>query len=44
LGNPYKLTTDGHVLLRDPDNLLFVEKGLPPGYVPPAAPKIFPAD
>ena len=44
LGNPYKLTADGHVLLRDPDDLPFVEKGLPPGYVPPAAPKIFPAD
>src|SRR6266571_2723573 len=37
LGNPYILTTDGQVLLRDPDDLPFVEKGLPPGYVPPAA-------
>ena len=44
LGNPYILTTDGQVLLRDPDDLPFVEKGLPPGYVPPAAPRIHPAD
>jgi tetratricopeptide (TPR) repeat protein len=44
LGNPYKLTSDGHVLLRSPDDFPFVEKGLPSGYAPPLAPKILPAD
>jgi len=44
LGNPYRLTADGHVLLRDPDSLPFVEKGLPPGYVAPRVPRILPAD
>jgi len=43
LGNPYKLTSDGHVLLKDPDSFPFAEKGLPPGYVAPA-PKIPPAN
>ncbi|HEY8671577.1 MAG TPA: tetratricopeptide repeat protein, partial [Terriglobales bacterium] len=44
LGNDYKLTSDGRVLLRDPDDLPFVEKGLPGGYVAPVAPKIRPVD
>jgi tetratricopeptide (TPR) repeat protein len=44
LGNPYKLTSDGHVLLRNPDDFPFVEKGLPPGYVAPRVPKILPTD
>src|SRR6266568_2379099 len=38
LGNPYQLTTDGHVLLSDPDSVPFAQKGLPLGYVPPAHP------
>jgi tetratricopeptide (TPR) repeat protein len=44
LGHDYKLTIDGRVLLRDPDDLPFVEKGLPEGYVAPVAPTIRPAD
>jgi tetratricopeptide (TPR) repeat protein len=44
LGYDYKLTGNGRVLLRDPDDLPFVEKGLPDGYVAPVAPKIRPVD
>lgn len=44
LGNPYQLTSEGHILLREPDNFPFVQKGLPPGYVAPVAPKILPVD
>jgi tetratricopeptide (TPR) repeat protein len=44
LGNPYKLTSDGHVLLRNPDDLPFVGKGLPAGYVAPKIPKIRPTE
>jgi tetratricopeptide (TPR) repeat protein len=40
LGNPYKLTPDGHVLLAHPDDLPFVQKGLPPGYIPPSVVKL----
>lgn len=44
LGHPYKLTTDGRVELRVPDDFPFVQKGMPPGYVPPVAPKVLPTD
>ncbi len=44
LGNPYVLSANGRVLLRDPDRLPFVEKGLPGGYVAPKVPKILPTD
>lgn len=44
LGNPYKLTSDGRVELQSPDDFPFVEKGTPPGYVAPQAPKILPVD
>jgi tetratricopeptide (TPR) repeat protein len=44
LGNAYQLTTDGHVLLNDPDSVPFAQKGLPLGYVRPARPKILPSD
>jgi hypothetical protein len=44
LGKPYKLTPDGRVVLRDPDDLPFAQKGLPPGYVPPLKPKVLPVD
>jgi tetratricopeptide (TPR) repeat protein len=44
LGNPYKLTSDGHVLLQYPDDFPFVEKGLPAGYVAPKIPKIRPTE
>jgi tetratricopeptide (TPR) repeat protein len=33
-GKPYKLLADGLIELQDPDDFPFVEKGLPPGYVP----------
>jgi tetratricopeptide (TPR) repeat protein len=44
LGRPYKLTPDGRVEVRNPDDLPFLQKGLPPGYVPPKAPKFLPSD
>ncbi len=44
LGNPYKLTRDGHVELQSPDDFPFVTKGLPPGYTPPKTPKVLPTD
>jgi tetratricopeptide (TPR) repeat protein len=42
LGNPYKLTGTGRVVLRDPDHFPFVEKGLPDDYIAPLAPQIQP--
>jgi hypothetical protein len=33
-GKPYKLMPDGRMELRNPEDFSFVEKGLPPGYVP----------
>ncbi len=33
-GNPYKLTPEGRVQLRVPDDFPFVTRGLPPGYKP----------
>ena len=44
LGNTYRLTGDGRVLLRSPDDFPFVQKGLPQGYMAPATPKILPSD
>ena len=44
LGIPYQLTPEGHILLREPDSFPFAQKGLPPGYVAPVAPKILPVD
>lgn len=44
LGHPYKLMADGRVELRVPDDLPFVTRGIPPGYVPPRAPKFLPSD
>ena len=43
-GRPYKLGDTGRVLLSDPDDLPFLQKGLPEGYVAPVAPKIQPID
>jgi hypothetical protein len=43
LGNPYMLTPDGRVEVRDPDHLPFILKGTPPGYVAPP-PKFLPSD
>jgi len=33
-GNPYELSTDGEVLVANPDDLPFITKGTPPGYTP----------
>jgi hypothetical protein len=44
LGQTYKLTADGKVELRNPDDFPFIEKGMPPGYEPPLSPKILPSD
>ena len=33
-GKPYKLLADGRIELRNPEDFPFVEKGLPPGYIP----------
>jgi len=43
LGETYELTPDGRIAVRDPDHLPFIEKGLPPGYVP-GPPKFLPSD
>lgn len=40
IGNEYQLDDKGNVFIADPENFPFVEKGLPPGYVPSAFPKI----
>jgi len=44
LGHTYKMTPDGQVEVRVPDDLPFIQKGVPPGYVPPARPKFLPSD
>jgi hypothetical protein len=44
LGHTYKLMPEGRVEVRVPDDLPFIQKGTPPGYVAPAAPKFLPAD
>lgn len=44
LGHPYKLMADGRVEVQAPDDLPFISKGIPPGYVPPPAPKFLPTD
>jgi tetratricopeptide (TPR) repeat protein len=44
LGHPYRLMPDGHVIVRVPDDLPFLKKGIPPGYVPPQKPKLLPSD
>jgi hypothetical protein len=44
LGRPYKLAANGRVEVRVPDDLPFIEKGMPPGYTPPMSPKILPSD
>jgi tetratricopeptide (TPR) repeat protein len=43
LGHTYKLMPDGRVEVRDPNDLPFIEKGTPPGYVAPP-PKFLPSD
>jgi tetratricopeptide (TPR) repeat protein len=43
LGHTYKLTSDGRVEVRTPDDFPFLTKGLPPGYVAPT-PRFLPSD
>jgi len=43
LGHTYNLIPDGRVEVRDPDDLPFIEKGTPPGYVA-RPPKFLPSD
>jgi tetratricopeptide (TPR) repeat protein len=42
-GHTYKLTSDGRVEVRTPDDFPFLTKGTPPGYVAPP-PKFLPSD
>jgi tetratricopeptide (TPR) repeat protein len=44
LGKPYRLTSDGSVVVSDPEDLPFVENGLPADYRDPVVPKILPAN
>jgi len=44
LGHPYVLVSDGSIEVNDPDNLPFIQKGTPPGYVPPSSPHLPTAD
>jgi tetratricopeptide (TPR) repeat protein len=34
-GQPYKITSDGRVEVRNPDSILYITKGTPPNYQPP---------
>ncbi len=43
-GKPYKLTAEGRIEVRQPDEIPFITKGLPPGYRPPIAPDLGKAD
>jgi tetratricopeptide (TPR) repeat protein len=43
LGHTYKLTSDGRVEVRTPDDFPFITKGMPPGYVAPP-PRFLPTD
>jgi tetratricopeptide (TPR) repeat protein len=42
-GHPYSLEAGGRVVVSVPDDLPFLDKGIPSGYVPHDAPKLFPA-
>lgn len=44
LGYGYMLLPDGRVEVRKPDDFPFIEKGMPPNYVPPEVPKFLPSD
>jgi tetratricopeptide (TPR) repeat protein len=39
-GRAYKMTSDGRIEVRNPDDIPFITQGLPPGYKPPAAPDL----
>ena len=40
MGNQYQLDSEGHVFVADPGNFPFIEKALPPGYVPKSTPAV----
>jgi tetratricopeptide (TPR) repeat protein len=42
LGRPYRLEAGGRVVVSDPADLPFLEKGLPEGYIPAPLPKLAP--
>jgi tetratricopeptide (TPR) repeat protein len=42
-GHPYSLEAGGRVVVTVPEDLPFLDKGVPSGYVPHAAPKLYPA-
>src|SRR5277367_3067038 len=44
LGHTYKLMPDGRVEVREPDDLPFLKKGIPIGYIPPRIPKLPPVN
>jgi hypothetical protein len=44
LGHAYKLMPDGQVEVREPDDLPFIQKGIPRDYTPPKKPKFLPND
>lgn len=44
LGHAYRLEPGGVVVVTNPDDLPFLDKGLPTGYIPSRVPKLQPAD
>jgi tetratricopeptide (TPR) repeat protein len=42
-GRPYSLEAGGRVVVSFPEDLPFIDKGIPSGYVPHTGPKLFPA-
>jgi tetratricopeptide (TPR) repeat protein len=42
LRHPYRLETGGRVVVSDPEDLPFLDKGLPSGYIPTLVPKLTP--
>lgn len=40
MGHPYRLEETGRVVVSDPDDLPFLQQGLPSGYIPPQIPKV----
>jgi hypothetical protein len=44
VGHTYKLMPDGQIEVRVPDDLPFIEKGVPIGYIPPRMPKLPPVN
>ena len=43
ISRPYRLETGGRVVVSVPDDLPFLDKGVPNGYIPRGAPKLVPA-